>query len=201
MIDLDDPRAGKVAEVIANMTCKKILALLAEKEMSGSEIAEELKIPLNTVGYNIKKLIEIGLIEKINKFFWSAKGKRIYSYKLSNKRIVISPRSKLPRGVLPATVIAVLSTVAIFVLQGINKTGQIASREELKTFESVGNDAVASGAGLAQPAATDAAPEVSGNALENILQWLIHGPNSWAWFFIGAFLVLVVIILINWRKK
>lgn len=34
MIDLDDERAEKIAEVITNKTCKKILSALAEKEMS-----------------------------------------------------------------------------------------------------------------------------------------------------------------------
>ena len=92
-VDLDDPRTSNIGEVISNPSCKKILGLLAEKEMSESDIAQTLKIPLNTVGYNIKKLIDSGLIEKSKNYFWSVKGKRISTYRVSNKKIVISPKS------------------------------------------------------------------------------------------------------------
>ena len=93
MLDLNDPRAGEIAEAMANKTAKKVLALLAEKEMSGSEIASSLKIPLNTVGYNLKKLVSAGLVEKTKKIFWSSRGKKMEIYKLANKRIIISPKT------------------------------------------------------------------------------------------------------------
>lgn len=93
MLDLNDPRSSKVAEVIANKTCKKILGLLAERELSETDISRELTLPINTVGYNIKNLLEAGLIEKTSNFFWSTRGKKINLYRVSNKKIVISPRS------------------------------------------------------------------------------------------------------------
>jgi len=63
-IDLNDSRSSAIAEVMSNKTCKKIIELLAEKEMSESDIASSLGLPLNTVGYNIGKLLKAGLIEK-----------------------------------------------------------------------------------------------------------------------------------------
>ena len=56
MIDLNDPRTEKIADVISNKTSKKILTLLADNELSESEIAKGIGAPMNTVGYNIKKL-------------------------------------------------------------------------------------------------------------------------------------------------
>jgi DNA-binding transcriptional ArsR family regulator len=53
LIDLDDPRAAKIAEVMTNDTCKKILGLLAEGELSVGEISDKLGIPLNTASYNV----------------------------------------------------------------------------------------------------------------------------------------------------
>ncbi|VVB79083.1 Helix-turn-helix domain protein [uncultured archaeon] len=91
-IDLNDPRSVEIAEILGNKTCKNILNLIANKEMTESDIAQELKIPLNTVDYNVKKLVKAGLIES-SSHFWSVRGKKMPSYKVSEKKIVISPRS------------------------------------------------------------------------------------------------------------
>ncbi len=55
---LDDEKSKKLGEVISNTTCKKIANFLAEKESSENDISKELKIPINTVEYNLKKLIQ-----------------------------------------------------------------------------------------------------------------------------------------------
>src|SRR3989344_1058718 len=104
MIDLDDPRTEKIAEVISNKTSKKILGVLAEREMSETDISRALDLAMNTVNYNVKKLEEAGLIEKVKGFLWSEKGKRIHKYKVVDRRIVISPRSMI-RGILPSVLI------------------------------------------------------------------------------------------------
>ncbi|MCA9485686.1 MAG: helix-turn-helix transcriptional regulator, partial [Nanoarchaeota archaeon] len=91
-IDLNDPRAGKIADVLNSKTAKKILDLIADRgEMSGSDISNELDMPLNTVTYNLKKLVDAGLVGKSKKFFWSSKGKKMELYKVLNKQIIISP--------------------------------------------------------------------------------------------------------------
>jgi DNA-binding transcriptional ArsR family regulator len=93
--DINDERTGKIAEVLANKTCKKILNLLAEEELSAGDISKRLKIAANTLEYNLKNLVDSGLVEKSQKFFWSVKGKRIVLYKVANKKIIISPKSKV----------------------------------------------------------------------------------------------------------
>ena len=47
-------------------------------------------MPMNSVQYNISKLLEAGLIEEA-KSWWSVKGKKMPTYKVANKLIVISP--------------------------------------------------------------------------------------------------------------
>ena len=64
---------------------------LTKNEKTISEISVELNIPINTVEYNIKKLLNSGLIEK-KSFWWSVKGKKMPTYTVSNKRIIISPK-------------------------------------------------------------------------------------------------------------
>ena len=74
MFDLDDERILSLSNVLSNKTCKKILEYLADKEASETEISYELKLPANTVNYNIKQLLESGFIEKTKDSFWSVKG-------------------------------------------------------------------------------------------------------------------------------
>jgi len=95
MMNMNDERSKKIAEILGNKTCKKILDYLSEKnDASEKDISDALNIPINTAEYNLKKLIEAGLVEKTKNFFWSAKGKKIPLYRLARKHIVISPSSK-----------------------------------------------------------------------------------------------------------
>ena len=151
-VDIDDPRAGAIAEVMSNKTAKKILSLIAEKELSESDIASELSLPLNTVGYNINKLLKAGLIEKSKTFFWSVKGKKIPTYKLSNKKIVISPKRLISAPtVMIASILGAILIIALLLTLGNNnnliignnqssgngiddKLNQFSSYEELDSF-------------------------------------------------------------------
>ncbi len=93
-IPLDDSRLKEIAEVITNKTCITILNYLSDNEKTTSEISSELKLQINTVDYNIKKLLKTGLIEK-KSYWWSVKGKKMPSYTVSNKQIIILPNKKM----------------------------------------------------------------------------------------------------------
>ena len=57
LMGLNDKRSKKIAEVLGNKTCKKIIDYLAEtKQASEKDIADALNIPINTTEYNLKKL-------------------------------------------------------------------------------------------------------------------------------------------------
>ena len=139
-MDIDDPRIGKVAEVISNKTCKKILGVLAEEpEMSESEIASRLGLPLNTIGYNVDKLVEAGLIEPVKGFLWSVKGKRIQKYRVANKKIVISPKvnvNKIAAGFVGALIL--VGVIALIIsLQNSYPELPSAGDDGLKTFNNL----------------------------------------------------------------
>ncbi|MBR9701969.1 helix-turn-helix domain-containing protein [Candidatus Pacearchaeota archaeon] len=146
LMDLDDRRSKKVAEVLGSKTCKKMLDYLSEtKEASQKDISDALGIPLNTVEYNLKKLLASGLVEKTKNFFWSKKGRRIVMYKLAKKHIIISPKNKKPsatalRNILPVIVAVILLASLVTLLDqpvppqpqdGMNK---FSSASELKQF-------------------------------------------------------------------
>ena len=211
MIDLDDPRTAGIAEVISNKTCKRIIGLLAEESLSESELAARLKAPLNTINYNVKKLVKSGLIES-NRSFWSVKGRRVQTYKLAQKKIVISPRSKL-KGVVPAVLI---SGVIAWGLRTFSIVQQTAV--DKMTFVERGSESVAQAGSIASsvPSSVGNVSDVANvfNATSsnftNFIQpgvsnylydFLANAPNSWAWFFIGAMIGVLIIILWNWFRK
>lgn len=190
MIDVNDPRSDKIAEAISNKTSKKILNLLAEKEMSASDLAENLNVPLNTVGYNLDKLVDSGLIEEVKGFFWSVKGKKIKSYKLSNKKIVISPKS-FTRGIVPTVVLVGLASLGIFMWE---KSQAVLSKvaPDYSYSQAMGNEVASTGAVKVADAAVRAPMDY------NVPLQISSG---WAWFLLGALVALVIFLAINFKRK
>ncbi len=192
MLDVNDERAEAVAEVIGNKTCKKIIQALSESELSEAELSKKLGSPANTVNYNVKKLVEAGLIEK-SKQFWSVKGKKVPTYRISNKKIIISPKP-MTKGILPAAILTGLATVGIklFFNSGVseNQTTYVATDSALK---------------MAAPTALRYAGESAGasagaSASGAIISSSAVGP--WAWFLLGAWgALLIFVIYSTWRRE
>jgi len=183
LFSLDDEKSKKLGEVISNSTCKKIVNLLAEKELSESDIAKELGMPINTAEYNIKKLVEAGIIEKA-KHWWSVKGKKINIYRVANKLIVISPKksnvySKL-KGIVP---IVLISGILTAFLAWFYKPANIQIAE--RAFD----------AGKAMPQAATGSEAVSGAV--NIVSSV---PNVWIWFLIGSLIAILAFVIWHWKK-
>lgn len=174
-VDLNDKRIGKIADAISNKTCKKILDILSDKEMSGSDISEELKLPLNTITYNLDLLKEAGLVESGRDFFWSEKGRRIVKYKLANKKIIISPKARFT-GLASAVLIS--GMVAFFI--------KIWENYYTRAFV----DSIAS-----QQFYAESGAKVAENAGS------VSFGEPALWFFLGSLIALIIFILINWRKK
>lgn len=192
--DINDPRTTVIAEVMSNKTSRKILSLIAEKEVSGSDISSELKIPLNTVGYNLDKLMKSGLIKKSNNFFWSKKGKKIAYYSISNKKIVISPR-KLFGTILPAFLISLCGAVIIRIYYLTHQIEGVA----MKLSESSGVTSAPSTVSYsaALPTINNAINGVSYSS--NFMS--INNAYSWLWFLFGAIVSLLVLLIFNWRRE
>ena len=139
LMNMDDERSKLVAEVLGNKTCKTIIDYLSEiKEAGQQDISKALGIPLNTVDYNLKKLIKSGLVEKTKNFFWSTKGRKIEMFKLARKHIIISPKMRPNlnqlRLILPILVAIVGIVVIALFLQGSRPVNQ--NQTELKHFNS-----------------------------------------------------------------
>jgi len=60
LVSLKESKAKKLAEVIGNDTCRKILDFLASKKSATeTEISKDLNIPISTVHYNLKHLLKV----------------------------------------------------------------------------------------------------------------------------------------------
>lgn len=185
-ISLGDEKAKDIAEVLSNKSCKKILELLTEKELTETEIADKLKLPINTVDYNVKKILKSGLIESTN-HWWSVKGKKMPSYKISNKKIIISPR-KFSSATLLLPVLAVGSTIA-YIIKKLT-TEKIADQViqtagYAESLPPMPDQLLAASAKMAEPiVAVTTTP---------FLQ-TIHG---WEWFLIGIWFGTILFFVLN----
>ncbi len=178
-IDLDDPRTTQVAEALANKTCVKIIGLIAEDELREVDIANKLNLPLNTVEYNLKKLINSGLIEKSSNFFWSVKGKKTPVYRVANRRIVISPK-RIVKGVIPAVL---LSGVVAMLLRFFTNGQELVKTAGLERF--------ADSASVETDSFAARASEVANAVVQNQNEF----SSAWSWFFIGALFSLIILFL------
>ncbi|MBS3089476.1 winged helix-turn-helix transcriptional regulator [Candidatus Pacearchaeota archaeon] len=189
IMDLDDPRAVHLADVLSNKSCKKILNLLADKEMSESDLSRKLEVPLNTVEYNIKKLISAGLVEASQKKFWSVKGKQMRVYKIVRKSIVISSRSVM-RGIVPAAIITVAAALGL-------RAWQYSQEIKREAFPIIQADAQNSLSYSSEQAARSAVTSFPDTGTSIIISYT---GNPELWFILGGLLALVIILAWNWRK-
>lgn len=185
LVSLEQNKAKKLAQIINNDTCRKILNFLAKKDATETELAEKLNIPLSTVHYNLQNLLEAGLV-KAEEFHYSKKGKEVNHYSLTNKFIIIAPKSTegisvkikrvLPIVLLVGAATALVQALSKYLYQPIYAQTPLAREAMLET--------IAAGA----PKAAEAVP-------------LISQANFALWFLYGALFSLVAFIAWEWVKE
>lgn len=196
LISLDEKKSKKIAEAINNDTGRKILDQLSKKESTESDLAKELKIPISTIHYNLKQLMEANLVI-VDEFHYSQKGKEINHYKLANKYIIIAPKQTDNRfmealqKILPLTIITAV-------------VGGLLTGFRFLTSSKATNTMAKSAVDDAAPRLMMAsAPEASGlaapQALEVTRPFLQSEPITW--FFIGALSIIIIYFLYEVVKK
>lgn len=199
LISLEDSKSKAISEVLGSKTCKKIIAYLSErKEASQKDLSDALDIPMNTMDYNIKKLVESGFIQKKKEFFWSKKGKKIAMYELSNKSIVISPKksaSQKFKSIIPAFILTAAGTFAVWTYERIRYAANYAQEN------------------IQQPAAdyiTRESPEILLKGADVASSTVTSSDYTslaasapiliWPWFLAGALVVTLIFSIVNWKK-
>ncbi|MBI2657158.1 helix-turn-helix transcriptional regulator [Candidatus Woesearchaeota archaeon] len=180
LVSLQEDKAKKLAQVVSNESCRKILDHLTEKEATETELAGKLQLPISTVHYNLKQLEDAGLVSA-EEYHYSKKGKEIKHYKLANKYIIIAPKSTFGikeklRSILPAAI----GVAAVgFVLQFFSRHEPEAMEAFTTESRQMAQDAVAS------KMAIEAAPAQ---------------PNIYLWFLVGAFMMIAFYIGFEYLK-
>jgi len=144
---------------------------------------------MNTLDYNMKKLLDSGFVQKKKNFFWSKKGKKIAMYEVSNKSIIISPAKKTSekfKSLIPAFLIVGAGTFAAWAYEKIISTRNVV----YDTIQKGGEAMLASA-----PAASNTAVTSTGSSLSSMLAMPV-----WGWFLLGGIIALVVITIVNWKK-
>ncbi|MEK6934738.1 MAG: helix-turn-helix domain-containing protein [Nanoarchaeota archaeon] len=207
MVSLEEKKAKKIAEVLSNDTARKILDYLADKnEATVSEISDDLEIAISTVDYNIKNLIDSGLVIS-KEFKWSSKGRQMDIYKLARKYIIISPgkysefKETLKR-ILPIGVIGI--GVGIYI-ELKNKASFLVSdtKEIITKVEPVVEKAVdeAVSAGVSSLEAPVAQQEVLNKTIEVIPRIIEQATHNGYYFIIGVVFAIVLYLIFSWRRK
>jgi len=204
LVSLNEKKAKKLAQIISNDTCRKIIDMLSEKEFTETEIAEKLKIPISTVHYNLQHLMKAKLIT-VDEFHYSKKGKEINHYKLANKFIIIAPRETTGirdalRKILPIGLITVIGAAIIeFINSFLASSGAVMS----KSFEAANTAAMeraAAPALMAADTATQAVAEVAPDVARNIANSSIWQHIS-IWFLLGGLTVMILYLLFEIIKN
>ncbi len=180
MFDLDDERITSLSDVLSNKTSRKILEYLSDSEASEGEIARDLKLPANTINYNVKKLLKSGLIEKSKKFFWSVKGKKILRYRVANKKIIISPKSFSGAKKMAISLVGT-GIVALAVQSYLNSRARLVVEKDLTEVADFGGVA-------------------AGNFSDKALEVGMQTPEIIIWFVLGGLTALIILALLNWKK-
>lgn len=188
LVNLNEPKAKKLAQAMSSDTAKKVLDFLAKREdATESEISDGLRLPLSTVHYNLQQLKESGLV-KVEEFHYSQKGKEVDHYKVSNKMVIIVPEStpieplkqKLS-SILPMALIAVLGSAAIHFFTKISS-----GSTEMAVAKSMARDAAPMLA---------SAPEMFGSSVA-------REPNLAVWFLFGSLFMIAayaLFVVIKWE--
>jgi predicted transcriptional regulator len=200
LVSLEDSKSKAISEVLGSKTCKKVIGYLSErKEASQKDLSDALNIPMNTLDYNIKKLVESGFIQKRKNFFWSKKGKKIVMYELSNKSIVISPKksaSQKFKSILPAFILTAAGTFAVWVYEKIRYAGNYITEDVVTSpardyAEEYSQEILLKGAEVVTNTGTSS----------DYSSLMASAPISlWPWFLAGALIIIFSLTIVNWKK-
>ena len=218
LVSLQEDKAKKLSQVMSNDSCRKILDYLAEKDATETELSSVLQIPLSTVHYNLKILMESGLAI-CDEYHYSPKGKEVNHYKLANQYIIITPKSTFGlkdklRSILPVALIAggtaallqifsrMQGSIGSFAMKAApvqEASADLVQQASMKVSEEAASAAPSLMKAAGEEALRSGAPAISQAAS------IVAEPSLWSsialWFFIGAVFAIVLYLVVERIRK
>lgn len=194
LLSLEDKKAKKIANIVNNESCSKILDYLTNKDGTESEIAKELNSPISTVHYNLQQLVDAKLVESDN-YHLSSKGKEVKHYSLANKYIIIAPKGtdkadflQKIKEILPAFGFSIVGALGLYIYSYLgNSRNSVEMMSSALVMESSDNFATK---------ALPMAQEIS--LVENSTSIL---QEAYFWFFLGALFTIIIYSLWSYFKN
>jgi predicted transcriptional regulator len=193
LVNLKEDKSKKLAQVLSNESCRKILEFLTNnKSATETEISEKLNIPLSTVHYNLKQLSKSGLL-KADEFHYSKKGREVTHYTLANKYIIIAPSDdpsfvdKLKK-IIPFTFISIIGTGFLYAYQNWFKMATLSSKLS-GSYESTDMQIMRS-----MDFAYESSPEIISSVSKS-------EPNLALWFFLGTLSIILSMLIFEFIKN
>jgi len=231
LVSLNENKAKKLAEVISNNTCRKILDFMSEKkDVTESELSKELSIPISTVHYNMQALLEARLV-KSDEYHYSEKGKEVCHYRLANQYVIIAPegekeliREKL-KSIIPTALIMGAAAAIIKIFSGsfgsvqnaaapmmmkaaydsdvgaALPTAAPAAEPLIQATRAMADEAVAESAPMIEEQAVEVVTQRVPEAVNYVQQTTSNAPEIALWFFIGAVAGVTVYLVVDYIVK
>ena len=181
LVSLEESKAKQLAQIVSSDVCRKILDHLSVKDSHATEveISRELSIPLSTVHYNLKQLLQSGIV-KAEEFHYSEKGREVLHYSLANKYIIIAPTAADTEG-LASKLKKILPVVLV-----LAATGAV-----IQFFSTIRSSVTEFGANAPAPMMQKAAAETTALQAQAI-QAPAQQPSVALWFVLGGLFALVI---------
>ncbi|MEM4259606.1 MAG: helix-turn-helix domain-containing protein [Candidatus Woesearchaeota archaeon] len=203
LVSLEEKQAKKLAEVISNDSCRRILDYIGKntKGVTETQIAKDLNIPLSTVHYNMQNLAKANLV-KADEYHYSSKGKEVNHYTLTNKLIIIAPTIEKSNKIMNSLKRLIPN---LLVILGISALIEIMQRHLVKPLNlmAVKNVADAGGERIIEESipmlAANTAPEAAISAQVATQPWFYSSIALW--FFFGGIFALVIHFLMEVVRK
>ncbi len=198
LLSLKESKSKRLAQIISNATSRKILDHMATKEhVTETSLAKELELPLSTVHYNLKALLDNKLISA-EEYHYSSKGKEVLHYQLAKKYIIIAPADadssflEKIKKFLPPTIFVFAVAGVIHLVQNFTSKGATS----LSASMAIGGAkmAVNTADAVAREAAVQQAVPIVAEAHSAV-------PSITLWFLIGAIVALTALFLWDWIRK
>jgi len=212
LLNLDEPEAKEIHEVLSNKTSKRIIKHLTDIEHdTESGIAKALKLPLSTVHYNVQKLKKSRLVI-VDTFHYSKKGREVDHYKLANKYIIITPKpvsdikallkSLIPIGIITAGVGSIVELVYRFGRSSQVMVASVAPQAMNRASDTIVQESeIATSAAAKATTQTLLSPEPAMTMLAEPTTSVFNISIQATWFFIGAVVAIIVMTLVLWLVK
>lgn len=191
ILNTDDEEARKVAKAIASPTASEILGFMGNREVTSSDIADALTLPLNTIHYHLGNLLDAGIIE-IPRIKYSVKGREVRVFRQKNQLLIVAPKQTEIKELLIkyASLFGVISfgTIILLISRMIQAGTEVIPMPAPKFYAAIANS----------PQNFEVSQDIamgSGGMNENfILRPDIITPEVILAFFFGGMIIILVLL-------